>query len=444
MRILFTVIPAAGHLNPTIPIAQALQARGHDILYATGAEKVPLLKQEGLPVRTILEGQTNTMAQVFEPISDHLDRYNPYSIYRELKYLLQLMQRILSELEQLAADWQPDLIVADFCTPVGAALARKRQIPWVTTTQTPACIRPINGTPSNLGGLSRPRHLGHHLRDGVGRLLLETVRASISALFHRQWRQLGLALNGPGKSDGLYSPHAILSMLPWEIEYPRQWPAQLHMIGPIFWSDAPSLSPEVYQFLQSPRPAILVTMGTHLEMVNANFLPKLIQMLQTLPYRFIVGLGDITHNKNDYANNIEGIFFTPYISYNEILERVAAVIHHGGAGIMCHCLAAGRPAIVIPQGFDQPDNAQRVVEAGAGLRLNPGQVTPDRLGRALQDILEKPTFRQQTSAIAKAIYQKYAPIEAAVAIIEQVGHTQAPCYRNELVNTNHYPPVNLP
>jgi UDP:flavonoid glycosyltransferase YjiC (YdhE family) len=48
-RILFTVTPAAGHLHPTVPIALALQARGHDARYCTGLSKVAMLEGKGLP-----------------------------------------------------------------------------------------------------------------------------------------------------------------------------------------------------------------------------------------------------------------------------------------------------------------------------------------------------------------------------------------------------------
>jgi UDP:flavonoid glycosyltransferase YjiC (YdhE family) len=40
MRVLFSVVPGPGHMFPTIPLAWALRAAGHDVLYATAADGV--------------------------------------------------------------------------------------------------------------------------------------------------------------------------------------------------------------------------------------------------------------------------------------------------------------------------------------------------------------------------------------------------------------------
>jgi hypothetical protein len=76
-RILFTVTPAAGHLHPTIPIALALQARGHDVRYCTGLSKVALLERQGLPATAILRGRADTPEQITHPVGADRDTYNP-------------------------------------------------------------------------------------------------------------------------------------------------------------------------------------------------------------------------------------------------------------------------------------------------------------------------------------------------------------------------------
>ncbi len=436
MKILFTVIPAAGHLNPTIPIARALKEQGHEVLYATGNQKVPLLKQLSIPVKAILEGKADTIEQVYEPIKEHLNSYNPYSILVEINYLLDFMLAIVVELEQLAENWQPDIIVADFCTPVGAAVALKQNIPWVTITTTPACIRTMKGTPSNLGGLCCPRHLGHRLRDRVGRLLLEAVRSGLSLAFRNRWRELGLSINGPNQTDGLYSPYAILGVVPEEIEYPRDWPRQLHFIGPVEWSDESEIQAEDLLFLQSSAPKVLVTMGTHLAEEKSQFFPKLIDFLASLPYQFLFTLGGTASFPNPPSTNVR---FTSYVPYSEVLKHVDAVVHHGGAGIMCSCLKAGVPALVIPQGFDQPDNAQRVIELGAGIRLHLNQLNRARIRHHLQSLIENPSYKQKTSQLAATIARNYSPIKDAVAIIETVGQTRKPVYRMFYQIPRHLP-----
>ena len=138
-RILFTVTPAAGHLHPTIPIALALQARGHDVRYCTGLSKVALLERQGLPATAILRGRADTPEQITHPVGAERDTYNPLQIHREIRHFLDLMEDGVVEMEALIAGWRPDLVMTDFSTPIGVALANRNRLRWVTTCTVPSC-----------------------------------------------------------------------------------------------------------------------------------------------------------------------------------------------------------------------------------------------------------------------------------------------------------------
>ena len=102
-----------------------------------------------------------------------------------------------------------------------------------------------------------------------------------------------------------------------------------------------------------------------------------------------------------------------------MLARVDAVIHHGGSGITYATLHAGRPALIIPDGKDQPDNAQKVAEIGAGLRLNRRAATPARLRAAVTRLLHEHHFHAAAQQMAQKL-AVYDPIPASVAVIERV------------------------
>jgi UDP:flavonoid glycosyltransferase YjiC (YdhE family) len=438
MNILFTVIPAAGHLNPTVPIALALQQRGHQVHYATGAGKIPVLRRWGLPGRAILSGRLDTAEHLVGPIKSHLNRHDPYSIFVRTRYMFDIVSAVLVELDKMTANWSPDLVVVDSHSLAGAAFAVKRGLPWLSTTQMPAALRTLSGTPAFLGGLSRRRHVGHRLRDLAGCLLLEVFRAVVSGVFLTRFRRLGMSLYGPNGGDGLYSPYAILAMACWEVEFPRHWPRHLHMIGPVNWSDASHIEEEDLTFLETKpaQPKILVTMGTHLAEEKAVFVPLLVKAFVGLPYRFIISLGgtapspDLLDWPDRYgATNVK---ITNYLPYEALLKRVEAVVHHGGAGIMYQCLAAGLPALVIPHDHDQFDNAQRIREMGAGLRLDPANATVDRLRQAVTELMENRAYRGQARRVATTLAQNYSPVAAAVSIIEQVGYTRQPVPRSAI------------
>jgi UDP:flavonoid glycosyltransferase YjiC (YdhE family) len=62
----------------------------------------------------------------------------------------------------------------------------------------------------------------------------------------------------------------------------------------------------------------------------------------------------------------------------------------GGAGTVMAALQAGIPQLIVPTHWDKPDNARRVVEAGAGLKLTPRQCTPAALRAAVDRLLHEP------------------------------------------------------
>ena len=74
----------------------------------------------------------------------------------------------------------------------------------------------------------------------------------------------------------------------------------------------------------------------------------------------------------------------------------------GGAGTVFAALKAGVPLVVVPTEWDKPENAQRVVEAGAGLRIEPRQLTAARLRVAVQEVLSTSSFRDNARRLAAA------------------------------------------
>lgn len=65
---------------------------------------------------------------------------------------------------------------------------------------------------------------------------------------------------------------------------------------------------------------------------------------------------------------------------------MAAVISHGGLSTITAALTAGVPLVCIPQGRDQPDNAQRVAASGAG-RIVAAGASPAEIATALREVL---------------------------------------------------------
>ena len=91
-----------------------------------------------------------------------------------------------------------------------------------------------------------------------------------------------------------------------------------------------------------------------------------------------------------------------WVRHADVLPYCSAVLTHGGHGTVIKALAAGVPLVVAPLGRDQPDNAARVVHAGAGLRVSRKASVAD-LRQALGRVLDEPRYRSAARRMAATL-----------------------------------------
>ena len=101
-----------------------------------------------------------------------------------------------------------------------------------------------------------------------------------------------------------------------------------------------------------------------------------------------------------------------------LFRRVAAVVHHGGAGTTTVAAQAGAPQIVVPQMYDQHYWAQRVHQLGIGTAHSPGAPSADSLTEALRRTLQ-PDVAVRARAVAASMRTNGAEI-AARRLIDDV------------------------
>jgi UDP:flavonoid glycosyltransferase YjiC (YdhE family) len=102
-----------------------------------------------------------------------------------------------------------------------------------------------------------------------------------------------------------------------------------------------------------------------------------------------------------------------YIPQAELLPRCSAVVHHGGSGTMYGSLTHGVPQVVLPQGADNFVNGELLAGCGAGLSIEPHQLTPEAVGDAVHSVLTDPSFRRAARRLADELAG--LPEPAAVA-----------------------------
>lgn len=98
----------------------------------------------------------------------------------------------------------------------------------------------------------------------------------------------------------------------------------------------------------------------------------------------------------------EDCFIVDEVNQQALFPRVAAVIHHGGAGTTTAAARAGSPQVIVPQIADQPYWASRVWDLGIGSAHDGAMPTAESLSAALECALSAGT-RERARVTAEKI-----------------------------------------
>ena len=92
------------------------------------------------------------------------------------------------------------------------------------------------------------------------------------------------------------------------------------------------------------------------------------------------------------------------VPYDWLFQRVAAAVHHGGAGTVAAALRAGIPSVVVPVVPDQAFWAWRTTALGAGPPPIPNAtLTAENLAGAILKAVTDPTTRQRRATLSTLI-----------------------------------------
>ena len=103
------------------------------------------------------------------------------------------------------------------------------------------------------------------------------------------------------------------------------------------------------------------------------------------------------------------------INQQALFGRVAAVVHHGGAGTTTTATGAGAPQVVVPQGADQVYWAGRVVGTGIGTAYDGRSANFEALSAAIEATLA-PETRTRANAMAGKIRTDGAMVAATLLV----------------------------
>ncbi|OQR61679.1 glycosyl transferase [Streptomyces maremycinicus] len=386
-RFLFVVPPLAGHLNPSVGVAAELTARGHRVAWAcpdpelvgrlTGPGAGPVFACGGAP-----------------PGERPADLRGPEALkFLWEWYLLPLAEAMAPGVRAAVEEFRPDVVVADQQAFAGALVAERLGLPWATSATTSAEFTdPLAGLPK--------------VREWLDRRLAE-LRAAIG--------------DPAGDADPRFSPHLVLAFSTPELAGGGH--AGVRWVGPSVTA-RPSTADFPWEWLDAGRATVLVTLGTANTDVGGRFLGVCREVLRERADR-VQGvlvdpggtLGSPGHDKD--------VLVLPSVPQLALLERLAggsgAVVCHAGHNSVCEALWHGVPLVVAPIRDDQPVVAGQVTDAGAGVRVRFGRVTPRQLGAAVDAVLDGPGHRAAAARIGTAFRAAGGPSAAAAHLEDLTG-----------------------
>jgi UDP:flavonoid glycosyltransferase YjiC (YdhE family) len=389
MRVLITAVSGYGHLQPLLPLANALVDARHDVAIAIGPELRPRAEAAGF---TAFDAGL-AVGAAFERLAEQF----PDQAYNRLEpgeilgwYLPHLFGEIfapamLGDLEPLVRSWRPDVILHEIWEFAGPIAAASAGIPSISQT------------------------LGLRFDDR----LLESVAAAVAPL----WEQRGLE---PDPAAGLYRSLCLDITPPSFQRYESS--RNRTVIYPLRPIAQPPVPGELLpQWIEHGRevPLVYMTLGTNTGTnTDITMVSSVIDGLDDLDVDVLItiGFGEDPSSLGPLPGNVH---VENYVPQSLLLPHCSAVICHGGAGTTLSSLARGLPLLILPQGADQYVIGDLVLAAGVGLLLAPAEVSPSTIRTNVLALLDEPVYREGARRLQREIAAMPGP-EEAVHMIEEI------------------------
>lgn len=419
---LFTTWEGGGNLPPLITVARKLRERGH---------RVRLMSDEANREDAAAAGigfhawETAPSRPDKTPASCPLRDWEVASPQEGIGLVLDkiMFGPALDYARDLTAvlDREPaDLVVTSDMLP-GILAACESRGQSVTILAANLCLYPLEGMPVFGPGLPPPRTpeeetLHAQIRAGT----LAMLDAHLDVLNHARLALGLLPVDSVLKQLDVASRYLLASSRSFDFPV-EELPEQIRYIGPQLdepvWAK-PWRSPWSEN---DTRPLIAVGFSTTYQ-AHEGVLQKVIDATTEMPARVLVTLGQVEPGAIRPAENTVLVSSAPH---NAVMQQAAVVVTHGGHGTVMRALSHHCPMLVIPHGRDQDENAMRVVEHGAGLRLTSGS-TQEEIRTALNRLLNESAFAESAHRLGRAILEESAGVDA-IAALEALAGQPACC-----------------
>lgn len=363
MRFLFTFCGGNGHFLPTLPLARALAARGHEVSYTCQEQLVRTVDAAGF--RTTASGGRTLLDPADRRPLLPLDRAHERQVIRTT-FAGRIATERASRIRKLAGCSRPDVVVRDELDFGAAVAAEALGIP----------------------------HAGVTVLAAGGMIVPALVAEPLTAL---------RAEHGLDPDPQLRMAHRYLTLAPVPASYrdpADPLPATAHHLRPAVLED---IDGDVSPVAGEP-PLVYFTLGTIFAQESGDLFGRVLAGLRDLPVRVIVTVGREL-DPAELGEQPPHVRIEQFLPQSTVLPRCAAVVSHAGSGSVIGALAFGIPSVLLPMGADQPLNADRCSALGVSRVLDPLSCTPQQVAIAVRSVLAEPSFRKAAGQVRDEIRQ---------------------------------------
>jgi len=391
VRILQSLYDGGGGVPPQLAVTRRLVERGHELrvlahdtlrdrVEGTGAEFCVF--RDTLPGHDMRRAETD-LVRDWEP-SDPLEGL---ARFRD-GVLFGPAAANAAEVLALLERWRPDAILLDWLL-FGTALAAERAvIPAVALVHVPYPLRTNDG--------------------------LDPFMAPGLTTMNEARRTLGLEPLECWDEQVLRCRYVdVLTVPELDAAGEADLPPNVRHVGPAFDHREETWTPPWKP--SASEPLVLVSFSTTF-MDQREVASRVLEAVGTLPMRVLLTTGPSL--RLDGVAIPSNVHVSTYAPHAAVLRDAALVITHAGFGTVQASLAAGVPLVCLPTGRDQPFNAARVAELGAGVALDALPAVDD-IRAAVKVALAGGVMRERAGAIADVLGRADG-VAAVVAHVESL------------------------
>ncbi len=222
-----------------------------------------------------------------------------------------------------------------------------------------------------------------------------------------QWRQeqLNLPPHGPFWHHEYHQrPNPVLySFSPHVVTKPPDWGDHITITGYWFLDEGIRWQPpvELANFLAAGSPPVYIGFGSMSNRTPQEMTSLALEAIALANVRGILatGWGGITNQELP-----DTVFHIDFAPHDWLFPRMAAAVHHGGAGTTGAALRAGIPCIVVPHMMDQPFWGKRVADLGVGPKpISRKKLTSGSLAEAIKQAVNDQQMRQRAATLGEYI-----------------------------------------